>query len=437
MRSDSSGVDPMAACQAKKTDFRGWQEATLENGLVKLVAVPDIGGRLMAYDLGNYSYLYVDPSLAGKLFTKEENLGDGSLAAWKNYGGDKTWPAPQGWDNDNQWHGPPDPVLDSGRYALEAFGTTGDEALVEMVSPPDGSTGLQITREITLKRGSTRVNLELIFTNISDRKIHWSIWDVVQLRAERRLPDGRLDYEPQCSISAPLNPESRFPGGFNVMFGAENNPQWKADPERGLFLARYLWEIGKVSLDSPGDWIAFSNNASANAFAARYTYHPDLEYPDEGATVECWTVGKGKVANLDYENSDIYLMEVEVLSPLYEFQPGEAHSFVIEWGVCKCPGPIQSVSEAGCVGETLPAARANGRLRLQGKFGVFEPGDLYLVWKDPNDQVIETIHIGAVTPLAPIHIDDAFDRPPQATGLELNVIASVDRRGRKLATLKL
>ena len=55
----------------------------------------------------------VERPLAGKLFSPEENQGDGSLGAWKNYGGAKTWPAPQGWDNDQQWHGPPDPVLDT------------------------------------------------------------------------------------------------------------------------------------------------------------------------------------------------------------------------------------------------------------------------------------------------------------------------------------
>ena len=87
-------------------------------GWCTLVAVPDIGGRVMAYDLGDYAYLYVDPDLAGRLFTPEENQGDGSLAAWKNYGGDKTWPSPQGWDTEQQWHGPPDPVLDSGRYRV-------------------------------------------------------------------------------------------------------------------------------------------------------------------------------------------------------------------------------------------------------------------------------------------------------------------------------
>ena len=84
-----------AGCRIDRIDFHGWQAAKLSNGIVDLVAVPDVGGRIMAFDLGNYPFLWFDRNLAGKLFSAEENMGDGSIAAWKNYGGGKTWPAPR------------------------------------------------------------------------------------------------------------------------------------------------------------------------------------------------------------------------------------------------------------------------------------------------------------------------------------------------------
>ena len=68
----------------------------------------------MAHDLGDHPFSSSTGS-AGAPFGGGKS-GDGSLAAWKNYGGDKTRPAPQGWDNDEQWHGPPDPILDTSRY---------------------------------------------------------------------------------------------------------------------------------------------------------------------------------------------------------------------------------------------------------------------------------------------------------------------------------
>ncbi len=164
----------------------------MRNGWITLIVAPDIGGRIMALDLGDYPYFFVDPGLAGKLFTAEENQGDGSLAAWKNYGGDKTWPSPQGWDADDQWHGPPDPLLDTGRYHVVDMESSALAATVQMISPPDPRTGMQITRKVTLHQGGGRVTLNLSFTNISKRLRRWSIWNVTQLRAEKTLTDGKL-----------------------------------------------------------------------------------------------------------------------------------------------------------------------------------------------------------------------------------------------------
>ena len=54
-------MTPSLPCTVQKCDFRGWTAYRLENGLINLVAVPDIGGRIMAYDLGPYPFLFVDP----------------------------------------------------------------------------------------------------------------------------------------------------------------------------------------------------------------------------------------------------------------------------------------------------------------------------------------------------------------------------------------
>ena len=65
------------ACKAYQSTFRGWDAYFLENEYVRVVAVPDIGGRIMAYDLGDFPYIYVEPEWEGQLFSPEENQGDG------------------------------------------------------------------------------------------------------------------------------------------------------------------------------------------------------------------------------------------------------------------------------------------------------------------------------------------------------------------------
>jgi hypothetical protein len=408
-------------CSVRTADFRGWSAAYLENGIIRLAAVPSIGGRLMAYDLGPYPYLFVDPDLAGKLFTAEENQGDGSLAAWKNYGGDKTWPAPQGWDNDQQWHGPPDPVLDTGRYKLDALEGNGEKALVRMVSPADVKTGVRISRQFTIRQGSSCVSLDLTFTNILDKPIRWSIWDVVQLRAEHRTPGGEIAFDPNSFVTVPLNPHSRFSRGFNVMFGEEDNPQWQIDEQFGLFKGQYLWEIGKIGIDSRDGWIAFSQGSEGYAFAERFAYEEGGEYPDDGVTVECWTVGAGQVANLDYGATEIYLMETEVLAPLRTIAPGATETFAIEWGACRCPGPVVDVNEVGCVAEPLRADINNGYVRLTGKFGVFDVGQLSLIWRSERGQLVKHESLGNVDPLTAILLDRVSPIPKGAKSVRCQV----------------
>ncbi len=423
-------------CRTRKAPIQGWEAYYLENELIRLAAVPDIGGRIMAYDLGPYPYVYVERALAGKLFTTEENFGKGRLSDWKNYGGDKTWPSPQGWDSAEQWHGPPDPVLDTGRYKVSKIGGDENQIVIQMVSPPDKErTGLQITRQFRLRKGTSRVSVDLKFTNVIDRPIRWSFWDVIQLRAERLRPDGTLaGFEAECYVTTPLNPDSQFDRGFWVMFGDEDNPQWQT--KDGLFIAPYLWEIGKVGVDSTAGWIAFCNAAEGYAFIECFDVDPEGVYPDQGATVECWTVGAGAVETLNYSESEIYLMETEVLSTLRSLSPGQSSSFSIEWGACRCAGPVIDVTDAGCCTEPLTVDRQNDYAKLKGQFGVFDIGQLYLQLLNIWDQVIERANLGPVTPLAVVTMDQVVAVPEEVVRVELLVDTEFDHRNYLLAKAK-
>lgn len=406
-----------------QTDVYGWQGVTLQNQWVILRAVPDIGGRIVSYQLGTYEYLWMDQSLLGKLFSPEEHVGDGSMSAWKNYGGDKTWPAPQGWDNDQQWHGPPDPVLDGGRYQLEKAEADSTSATVRMTSPPDPVTGVQITRQATLCAGTSRVTLDLTFTNTADHQTRWSIWDVLQHKAEKVLPDGTIAHEDGCTITTPVNPNSRHDQGYVVLFADQDNPQWQVEDD--LFVARYLYRIGKVGLDSMAGWIAFNDANTGYTFVAQFDAKPGAEYPDQGSTVECWSVGEGEVPgiDLDYKDSGIYLLETEVLSPMYDFAPGQSHTFTIEWAGCRCPGKVVEVTEAGCASQKLRAVNDSDFILVSGVFGVFDGGQLILRVLDAERAVINEQMLGNVNPLTVATVDVVF---PAANAVTVQLVVRVD-----------
>jgi len=379
-------------------DFVGWKSVHLDNGLVSAAVVPDVGGRVLQFWLGEHAFLFVNPHLAGQLYTPEENWGDGTMASWKNYGGNKTWPAPQGWSGPDEWAGPPDPVLDSGR-----FRTLNVEDLRAVVqSPPDPRTGLQITRELILAPHAAHALLRRTMRNVSDRQVRWSLWDVTQLECG----DGRGAVRPGCRMSIPVHPSSRFAQGFSVLYGPADNMQWRTD-DPSVFGIEYAGMLGKVGLDSQAGWVAFNDDSWT--FLHQFEVDPAASYPDGGATVEVWTQGPGTAAGIDFDQAQLHgqFMEMEVLGPLVGLAPGEQASADLVWAACRCPGPIVDATAVGCTTQRLKVVRHGRGAHVWGTFGVFAPGRAQLR-EIGSARVLLDVPAG---PLAPLRLDQTIDSP--------------------------
>lgn len=388
--------------------FQGQDALRLDNGLVTAHLVPEIGGRLLQFALGGHPFLFTNRALDGQRFTPQEHQGDGSLLSWKNYGGDKTWPAPQGWDGAGQWPGPPDKVLDSGPY--EASGEQDDvRAGVTMRSNADARTGLRIERRLSLGAGSSRLQLDLAFENISQRDVRWSIWDIAQLDCEASGGD--------CWLYAPVGPDDEHP--WHVLFGEENS-QLQPDFRPGLFALNYQGIVGKIGLRSPGGWLAFADQRAQRVLCMQFPHEPEAEYPDGGATVECWTEMPGVPTPVPIDSPG-HILEAEVLGPLRDLQPGERTELRITWSAARCPGPVLAVADAGCVQQHLAARREGEALRLSGSFGVFHQARAELAWLDPAGATLATLDLGAVSPLAPLLIDRRATAPAGARALQLQL----------------
>ena len=393
--------------------FKGWDAVHLSNSLIYAVCVPEIGGRLMQFSLGPQEYLFVNPDLLGARFSYEEHAGDGTIANWKNYGGGKTWPAPQGWDGDGQWPGPPDPVLDSGQYESE---TRQDDASasVLMTSPPDQRSGLRIRRQISLARGWSRLQLDLSFENISGRTIRWSIWDVAQMACS--TIDGELNDD--CWLYVPTDPKREHP--YEIMFG-DDNRQYQMDAHSGLLAVQYQGIVGKISVHSPDGWIAFADRQSGFVLCMQFPYQADAEYPDRGATVECWTEAPGAPSPIPI-SSPGYILEAEVLSPLFTLGPGQVAGHGVTWSAAYCPAPIVDVTDVGCVHQPLTAEIQAGWARIQGVFGCFLAGRAELACLDEAGNVVSRVDLGPASPLATLNIDTVARLGDRTSRIRLNIL---------------
>ncbi len=420
-------------CSVTEESYLGWDAIKMTNGIVTLHIVPAIGGRVIQFELGDHDYFSIHPKLKGKVVpAAESDFG----MEWKNYGGDKIWTAPQGWQSDAEWPGPPDPVLDAGPYTLEIVANDKREAAVRLTSPSGSRSGVQIGRTIRIRTGSSTVNVELFMKNTSKRQVRWSLWEVTQHDASD--PNDPKQYNKDLWAYCPVNPRSMFPRGFNCMFGLMNNPAFTLDESGSLFRVHYRYQVGKVGLDANAGWLAVVNRTTRHAFFESYDYVSNAAYADN-SSVEFWMQGPGEFIN----NQEIlnmqggpeefpYLMESEVVSPYAKLEPNEDYHFKLAWHAGRTSGPITQVSQVGAVHEPLTIVTSAGQSHVSGKFAVFDEGDAVATFYSASGAKVGLISLGSVSPLREFQIDDRLQTPRNAYRVSITI---QDEAGNDLGTL--
>jgi hypothetical protein len=400
-----------SACKdkpVKESQTGDWTVYQFSNNTVSLEVVPLVGGRILQYQLGDHGFFFVNADQLGKP-VPPATLGQ--VGAWGNQGGAKLWPAPQGWDGATQWPGPPDPVLDGGVYAvLEKSNRS-----ITLQSPDDEYTGIRFTQKVLLDSIGSGVSFDVTMKNISNRQIRWGIWSHVQLDASL----SNAENFNRLRLFCPLNPDSHFEKGFDVIFGEKENPSYRINADSSKFEAEYLYQVGKVGIDSPGDWVATLNPETGDVFVQKFAFVSGADYP-EGSSVEVWTNGTGQyhayhqdiIAENDPKNNP-YVMESEIISPYATLQPDEEYHYHFRWfasNVGAGETQIKDCSEAGIIlsePQTTVLSKNDKQMEIQltGKFGVFYPGQLVVKAQDSEGKTLaEEILQQEVSPLQAVHL---------------------------------
>jgi hypothetical protein len=407
----------------QRTNFRGWESLQLKNEFIRLDVTPQLGGRILGYQLGSHSFLWANPQMHGQLPPPTHLAPDGT---WLNWGGDKLWPAPQGWDNAEQWPGPPDPVLDGSPQQARVLAHDGASAGLELTSPADPKTGIQFRRVIRIFDGSSRVHVDATMTNVTDRPIQWGIWTVTQLDAGNSAGGG---WNPNWNTYLPFNAHSHFPRGYQVLFGSESNPEIQPSAVPGVLKLQYMWIVGKVGLDSSAGWLANVDGSNGYVFVQKFASDPNAAYPD-GSSIELWTNGVGTIeawartVRMQTNPTDNpYIVESELIGPKVRLMPGQHSSFAYDWYSANIGGdfPILSCSDYGCSCQPLVAKRNEPEIRIDGRFGVFYQARLGMEFLDAHGQPIGTATLlDTISPLHPLVLDSlAVSAPADAVAVRL------------------
>ncbi len=300
-----------AACAAtevkmERINYKGWQGSyRLSAGDVSLVVVPAIGGRIMEYSRGGVNICWENEAEAGKVHSPNEE--------WVNYGGYKTWQAPQDkWRE--KWDGwPPDMAL---AYGPAKADVTADGVL-RLVGSRSEKYGLYFTREISLAADG-KVVLKQGLHSLADQEQAWAVWDVTQVNA------------PGVAFF-PAFKKSEYEGGFRCWDDkAKGSGQFRV--EDGLVIA--AWDgLTQAKIGGRGEagWIAYV--CEGLVYLKKYDYDAKGEYSDGGTSAQVYTNTK-----------DVPYVEIEALGPLKRMKKGESVWLGEEWHLLELPRELKEAT---------------------------------------------------------------------------------------------
>jgi hypothetical protein len=419
---------PHPPCEVQAVAYDGWKAEQVSNAWVQLTIVPQLGGRLMQVRFGDHDYLFVNPEYKGKYLPPSEGAAKGK---WFNYGGDKIWPMPEGSNDAHHWPGPLSDALDDGVYQLTVV-SQDQTCAVRLEGPADPKTGLQYTREISLKRDSPEIFFRASMTNIVGHPIEWAMQSVTEYDTSDHRNDGAYNHD--FWAFTPVNPESAYFNLYQVRDGLADDPSFEVVDQ--MFKLHWLYLENEVWLDSTAGWLAVVDGASRYAMVERFQYEKGANYPGKasvifyknGAALELDRSGVPTLRSSTPRETPYY-MEAEINSPIIHLQPGESYSLKTHWLPARAAPGLAAVTDVAVIDRPVEAVLSAEGVRFTGSFGVFFPGELVAHGFDSSGVETDVISLFSVDPANSVDLHQQVKLSPSAVRVEIHLVSDdgVDR----------
>jgi hypothetical protein len=263
-----------------KIGYHGWAHSyVLTNGTVEVVVVPDVGRVMQFHFVGEDPIFWENEKLYGK-------APDSSSNDWRNFGGDKSWPAPQAdWPKviGREW--PPPAAFDSVPVKVETH-----DGVIGLINPVEPAYGIRARRTISLDPHHPVMTITTMYEKLEGNPVKVGIGVITQFR------------EPQRAFMV-LPRKPRLPGGYVQL-------EWTTPAELKVVDGLVSLKGGIQSqIGSDADTLIWMND--------KYVMRIDsprvkrAEYADQGANAIIYTSPK----------SDGYV-ELEPFGPLKTMKVG-------------------------------------------------------------------------------------------------------------------
>ncbi len=255
----------------------------LVNDHFSLIIVPSLAGRVMELIVSEKNFLWINEPL----------LKGAKVKGWKNWGGYKTWIAPQ-----SKWKkiDLPDEQMDQSEWHIVGVADSAAATSIELRSPLIKWAGVVLNRRVTLRAREAKIFIRESILNASDANQTWALWGVAQF---------------------PVPGVATFPNDAIKNIRKLHGKPHEFKAKKLKFDGDSKWKVG--ALTSEG-WGTYQAKGWRDGITVRFSASPNHPHADE-SNLEAWS------------NSNPDYMELEWLSPLMTLKPGEERFFETQWEI--------------------------------------------------------------------------------------------------------
>jgi hypothetical protein len=300
--------------------YMGWDGALkieAKEAEAKLIVVPEIGGRIMRYEVMGDNILWDNPAARGLTVTASRRaLMPGGFQT--SVGSDTAFLGSM-------------ERLEYSPYAV----TTPRDLGVALASTPDLITQLKMEKEFVLDGNRGEVGIMQRLSNSGEKEI------ICSIRSRAMCKGGGF-------VIVPVNKKSRFRLGWTLRRVVEDkgiydtlNPTL---PQVKNLAGVLVIETGgaeqRIGLDTDAEWIGYVLDRTL--FVQYFSHHAQARYPRGGHTVEIgW---------------DELTTELQIFSPEGPLGPGKALEAPLKWALMPLKDAVSNTKQArGLVAKVPPS----------------------------------------------------------------------------------
>ncbi len=302
------------------TEFHGWTNSLLvesRDALPRIIIVPQLGGRIMAYGVGDQNILWTNPDAAGQtLATAGPALDPGGFLC-------DIGPETARW--------PVHPELLLAPYEWSAR----RPYRVVLTSPRDETLRVELERDVQFDPTTGDVGFTHRLKNIGDEDTAYCLWH-------------RIACQPGGFVLIPMNPNSRFPAGWSIQRRSDGRLTYDGtEPSApgvrvmdGVLVAQTDSEPAKVGTDGNGQWAAYARGRTL--FVVHFPVYSTATYSEGGNT-----------ATASWDSSKV---ELQPMSPEARLRPRRSYEFPLKWSLIHLPSEVRTPEEARALVNQIPGS---------------------------------------------------------------------------------